>query len=154
MSLSHCTGGINGVGMGLSRVRVELLTPVTAACFDVYFNVVLCCSLFVYILIKKKHNKLYFTPSDARGIKSFLPKAQKTENCIASLSLIFSCSRSCRLHWRCLSTKHPAVASPSSSCCAMIHLSVTAESRRCPEEQHKAVKFCLSEPSLRKSPVL
>lgn len=59
MSLSHCTGGINGVGTGLSRVCVELLTPVTAACFDVYFNVVLCCSLFVYILIKKKkHNKL------------------------------------------------------------------------------------------------
>lgn len=54
MSLSHCTGGINGVGTGLSRVCVELLTPVTAACFDVYFNVVLCCSLCVYVLIKKE----------------------------------------------------------------------------------------------------
>lgn len=53
MSLSHCTGGINGVGTGLSWVCVQLLTPVIAARFDVYFNVVLCCSLFVYILIKK-----------------------------------------------------------------------------------------------------
>lgn len=92
MSLSHCTGGINGVGMGLSRVRVELLTPVTAACFDVYFNVVLCCSLFVYILIKKKHNKLYFTPSDARGIKSFYfyPKHRKQKTALPPFPSSFS----------------------------------------------------------------
>lgn len=52
MSLSHCTGGVTGVGSGLGRVCVQFLTPVIAACFDVFFNVVLCCSLFMYILIK------------------------------------------------------------------------------------------------------
>lgn len=70
MSLSHCTGGINGVGTGLSWVCVQLLTPVIAACFDVYFNVVLCCSLFVYILIKKinKINCKLNQPSDVREV--------------------------------------------------------------------------------------
>lgn len=53
MSLSHCTGGVIGVGLGLGGVCVQLLTPVFAACFDVFFNVVLCCRLFMYILIKK-----------------------------------------------------------------------------------------------------
>lgn len=34
---------------------VQLLTPVIAACFDVFFNVVLCC-LLMYILIIIKGN--------------------------------------------------------------------------------------------------
>lgn len=46
-------GVLNGVGLGLGWVCVQLLTPVIAARFDVFFNVVLCCSLFMYILIKK-----------------------------------------------------------------------------------------------------
>lgn len=50
MSLSHCTGGNNGVGLRHGWVCVQLLTPVFAACFDVFFNVVLCC-LLMYILI-------------------------------------------------------------------------------------------------------
>lgn len=79
MSLSHCTVGMNGVGTGLSRVCVELLTPVTAACFDVYFNVVLCCSLFVYILIKKRNiiNCKLHTLRCQRHQVIFSTKAQK-----------------------------------------------------------------------------
>lgn len=50
MSLSHCTGANNGVGLRHGWVCVQLLTPVFAACFDVFFNVVLCC-LLMYILI-------------------------------------------------------------------------------------------------------
>lgn len=45
-----------GILMGWAWVWVcvQLLTPVIAAHFDVFFNVVLCCSLLVYILIKNK----------------------------------------------------------------------------------------------------
>lgn len=55
MSLSHCTGANNGVGLRHGWVCVQLLTPVIAACFDVFFNVVLCC-LLMYILIIIKGN--------------------------------------------------------------------------------------------------
>lgn len=58
MSLSHCTGGNNGVGLRHGWVCVQLLTPVIAACFDVFFNVVLCCLLmYILIIIKGSLNK-------------------------------------------------------------------------------------------------
>lgn len=58
------------MSLGLGWVCVQLLTPVIAACFHVFSNVVLCCSLFMYILIKKikwKFNK----PTDVTEIQFF-----------------------------------------------------------------------------------
>lgn len=66
MSLSHCTGAVRGGGgrgvrTGQGGVCVQLLTPVIAARFDVFFNVVLCCNLFMYIFdkIKRKIKLIY-----------------------------------------------------------------------------------------------
>ncbi len=69
MSYLTALGAVNGVGLGLGWVCVQWLTPVIAARFDVFLNVVLCCSLFMHILIKIK-GKLN-KPSDVRDTLFF-----------------------------------------------------------------------------------
>lgn len=51
MSFFSALWVLNGVG-GWAGFMFSCLTPVTAARFDVLFNVVFCCYLFMYILIK------------------------------------------------------------------------------------------------------
>lgn len=118
MSLSHCTGANNGVGLRHGWVCVQLLTPVIAACFDVFFNVVLCCLLmYILIIIKGNLNQPLLVT--------------KVEFFRCSYKCLFEREKQRPFLFYFLYPHLSAYVRSPWLCCPMIHLRVAMKSQRC-----------------------
>lgn len=132
MSLSHCTGANKGVGLRHGWVCVQLLTPVIAACFDVFFNVVLCCLLmYILIIIKGNLNQPLLVT--------------KVEFFRCSYKCLFEREKQSPLTFYSLYSHLSAYVSSPWLCCPMIHLRVAMKSQRCqrrPTPPYETLPVC------------